>query len=276
MRSSSKCLLSFAFVLLSLAPALAQTYRSELQLGVDAYKAAHYEEAIQHFKKAIELDPSQVNAHMYLATTYVSQFIPGVDSPDNNALAENAIEEYRHVLDMEGPVESKLNSSKGIAYLYLNMKQFPEAKEYYQKASSIDPNDPEPYYSIGVIDWTQSYQPRMEARARLGMRPEEQLNAKDPAQRKVCDELRVKSESVVEDGIDNLNKAIQLRPDNDDAMAYMNLMYRERADLECENPAARQEDLETADHWVDETLRVKKMKAEKSQKLPPPTAPNPQ
>ena len=32
-------------------------------------------------------------------------------------------------------------------------------------ASELDPNDPEPYYSIGVIDWTSCYQPRMEARA---------------------------------------------------------------------------------------------------------------
>lgn len=276
MRSGSKCLFSFTFVLLSLAPALAQTYRSELQLGINAYKAAHYEEAIQHFRKAIELDPGQVNAHMYLATAYMGQFIPGVETPDNKALAEGAIEEYRRVLDMDAPIESKLNSSKGIGYLYLSMKQFPDAKEYYQKASSIDPKDPEPYYSIGVIDWTQTYQPRMEARALLGMRPGDHLNGKDPEQRRICDELRVKNESDIQDGIDNLNKAIQLRPDYDDAMAYMNLMYRERADLECDNRMAREEDLETADHWVDETLRVKKTKAEKSQKLAPPTAPNPQ
>jgi len=261
--------------LLSALTCGAQTYRSELLLGVDAYKNSRYEEAIQHFKKAIELDSSQVNAHMYLATTYVSQFIPGVDTADNKAVAEGAIEEYRHLLDMDGSTESKLNSSKGIAYVYLNMKQFPEAKQYYQKASSLDPSDPEAYYSIGVIDWTQSYQPRMEARAKLGMRPEENLNAKDPGQRQICDELMAKNRATVEDGIDNLNKAIQLRPDYDDAMAYLNLMYRERADLQCNNLVLRSEDLKTADHWVDETLRVKKMKAEKEAGAAA-TAPSPQ
>jgi hypothetical protein len=60
-----------------------------------------------------------------------------------------------------------------------------------------------------------------------------------------------------------LNKAIQLRPDYDDAMAYLNLMYREKADVECDDLAARQEDLKTADHWVDQTLSTKKAKAEK-------------
>jgi tetratricopeptide (TPR) repeat protein len=263
MRSGSRCLVASAFAFLSIATVLAQTYRSELQLGVEAYRNSHYEEAIQHFKKAIELDSSQVNAHMYLATAYASQYIPGVDTPDNKTLAQGAIEEYWSVLGMDGPLESKFNSSKGIAYLYLNMKQYPEAKEYYQKASGFNPKDPEPYYSIGVIDWTQTYQPRMEARANLGLGPGFHLNAKNPEQKKACDELWIKNQSIIEDGMDNLNKAIELRPDYDDAMAYMNLMYREKADLECDNPVAREEDLKTADRWVDKTLATKKAKAEK-------------
>jgi tetratricopeptide (TPR) repeat protein len=276
MRAGSKCLFRFAFVIFFLAPALAQTYSSELQLGVEAYKNSRYDETIEHFRKATELDPNQLNGHMYLATAYVSQYIPGVETPENKTLAEGAIAEYRRVLDMDGPTQSKVNSSKGIAYLYLNMKRFLEAKDYYQKASSLDPDDPEPYYSIGVIDWTQSYQPRMEARTRLGLRPEDHLDASDPGQKNVCDELWSKNQPIIENGMDSLNKAILLRPDYDDAMAYLNLMYREKADLECDNPVAREEDLKTADHWVDETLRVKKLKAEKSKSLPPPAAPNAQ
>ena len=51
-------------------------------------------------------------------------------------------------------------------------------------------------------------------------------------------------------------------------MAYMNLMYREKADVECDDLSARAEDLKTADHWVDETLRVKKEKADKAAQNP--------
>ena len=36
---------------------------------------------------------------------------------------------------------------------------------------------------------------------------------------------------MIEDGIAELEKALQLRPDYDDAMAYLNLLYRERARL---------------------------------------------
>ena len=63
---------------------------------------------------------------------------------------------FREVLKRD---PKNINSVKGIAYLYLQMKKFDEAKEYYRKATELDPNDPEPYYSVAVIDWTQAYQP---------------------------------------------------------------------------------------------------------------------
>src|SRR5947207_1854598 len=83
------------------------------------------------------------------------------------------------------------------------------------------PNQAEAYYSVGVIDWTETYQPRMEERSKLGLRPDEPLKDK-----KVCAKLREQGSAAIQDGIDNLNKAIDLRKDYDDAMAYMNLLYR--------------------------------------------------
>jgi tetratricopeptide (TPR) repeat protein len=229
--------------------------RDQLNKGVQSYKNAKYEEAIDHFQQAVSLDPTLLNARLYLATAFAQQYIPGADAPDNNKYAEQAIDQYKAVLERD---PKNVNSVKGIAYLYLQMKRFNDAKEYYRKATELDPNDPEPYYSVAVIDWTQTYQPRMEERAKLGLKPEEPLKDK-----KVCAALKEKNSANIQDGIDNLNKALQLRPDYDDAMAYMNLMYRERADLECDNPAARSADLKTADDWVDKTLAVKKAKAEK-------------
>src|SRR6202046_3182905 len=237
--------------------------RDQLNKGVKAYKDSHYEQAIDHFQQSVQLDPGLINARMYLATAYVSQYIPGVDSPDNLRTAQQAIDEYQRVIDANPAREQKVNSAKGIAYLYLNEKKWDDAKKYYRMASDLDPNDPEPYYSVGVIDWTACYQPRMEERAKLGMRPEENLNPKNKDQKKVCSDLKVKNGPLISEGIDSLNKAIQLRPGYDDAMAYLNLMYREKADVECDDLAARQEDLKTADHWVDQTLSTKKAKAEK-------------
>jgi tetratricopeptide (TPR) repeat protein len=238
--------------------------RDQLNKGVTAYKNAKYEEAIDHFQQSVALDPKLINAKMYLATAFAQQYIPGADTPDNNKMAEQAIEQYKHVLDMPNAArEQKVNAAKGIASLYYNMKKFDDAKKYNHMVSELDPNDPDPYYSIGVIDWAECYQPRMEERAKLGLKPDEELNPKSKDQKKACEQLKTQNWPLVQEGIDNLNHAIQLRPDYDDAMAYLNLMYREKADVECDDLAARQEDLKTADHWVDQTLITKKAKAEK-------------
>jgi tetratricopeptide (TPR) repeat protein len=236
--------------------------RDQINKGVQSYKNAKYEEAIEHFKNAVQLDPSLLNARLYLATAYMQQYIPGADSPENNRFAEQAIDEFQKVLDSNPPKEQKILALKGIASLYFNMKKMDEAKKYHEQVAALDPNDPEVYYSIAVIDWTQAYQPRLEARAKLGLKPTDTTIDK-----KTCAELKKAidaNQAVVEDGIAKLNKAIELRPDYDDAMAYLNLMYRERADLECDNPDARKADLKTADDWVDKTLATKKAKAEKA------------
>lgn len=238
--------------------------RDQLNKGVQAYKNAKYEEAINRFQNAVALDPSLLNARLYLATAYAQQYVPGADTPDNNRNAEQAIDQYKQVLGRNPSREQQINSIKGIAYLYLQMKKFDQAKEYYRKVTQIDPNDPEAYYSIGVIDWTESYQPRMEERAKLGLKPDDTLKDK-----KVCQHLKDINGTNIQDGIDVLNKALQLRPDYDDAMAYMNLMYREKADTECDTPDQQTADLKTADDWVDKTMATKKAKAAKAAQQQP-------
>jgi len=238
--------------------------RDQLNKGVKAYKDNHYEQAIDHFQTAVRLDPALINARMYLATAYVSQYIPGVDSPENLRMAQQAIDEYQRVIDANPSRDQKVNSAKGIAYLYLNQKKWDDAKKYYRMASDLDPNDAEPYYSVGVIDWSACYAPRMEERAKLGMKPDEHLSAKNKDQKKLCEEMKVKNGATIQEGIDSLDKAIKLREDYDDAMAYMNLMYRERADIECDDEAARAADLKAADQWVDKAMQAKQARAAKA------------
>jgi tetratricopeptide (TPR) repeat protein len=241
---------------LSVAGRQATSGSPDLDLGVQAYKNARYEEAIQHFRRAVDLDPTLLNARLYLATAYAQQYIPGVDTPDNNKFAEQAIGQYKAVLELD---PKNINSVKGIAYLDLQMKQFDKAKEFYRKATELDPNDPEPYYSVAVIDWTQTYQPRMELRAKLDLKQLQPL-----IRSAECWQLRDANRELIDDGIVMLKKAIELRRDYDDAMAYMNLMYRERADIQCGDAKAYAADLKTADDWVDLTIATKKRNPENS------------
>jgi tetratricopeptide (TPR) repeat protein len=227
--------------------------RDQLNKGVQSYKNARYEEAIEHFKTAVSLDPGLLNARIYLATAYAQQYVPGAETDDNKRYATLAIEEYKKVLAVD---PTNVNSVKGIAYLYLQQKQFDEAKQFYNKAVQIDPNDPESYYSVAFIDWTQAYKFRQDERNKLGMKTNDELKEK-----KTCELVKEHNAPIVEEGIGLLNKALALRHDYDDAMAYLNLMYRERADFECDDPNARLADLKTADSWVDKTMATKREKA---------------
>ena len=93
------------FFAISVSSVFPQTSADELKLGVAAYKENHHEQAVQHFEKAVELDPDNINAHMYLATVYVNQYIPGVDTEDNVHLADKAIAQYQKALDLNANTE---------------------------------------------------------------------------------------------------------------------------------------------------------------------------
>src|SRR5207302_3760354 len=147
-------------------------------------------------------DRTLIHGRMALATAYVATYIASVGCPDNLRTGQQAIEEYQKVIDAKPSRDQKVNAAKGIAYLYLNEKKWDDAKKYYRMASELDPNDPEPYYSVGVIDWTACYQPRMEERAKLGMKPDEHLSASNKEQKKVCEQLKPKNEPYIQEGID--------------------------------------------------------------------------
>ena len=242
--------------------------RDQLNKGVQSYRGAQYDAAIEHFKNAVSLDPSLTVAGLYLATAYAQQCVPGVESPDNTRNCNQAIDEFKKLLDKN---PGDINSLKGIASLYFNMASgaskpdeklnyLEQAKQYHQKVLQNDPSDPEAYYSVAVIDWTEAYKRRMDAKQNAGIKADEPIKDK-----KLCTEIQSKNQQEVQEGIDDLNKAITLRKDYDDAMAYLNLLFREKADLECGDADSRKQDLSTADEWVKKTMDTKKAKAEKQQ-----------
>ena len=169
-------LLSIAAALLSAAGCSKLMARDQLNKGVQSYRNANYEQAIEHFKNAVALDDDLKVAKLYLATAYTSQYVPGVDTPENQRMAQQAIEEYQQVLRND---PNNVNSLKGIGYLYMQLKKFDQSREYYQQARDKDPNDPELDYSIGVIDWTQAFQDAREVKTGNGLKNEEvELNGK--------------------------------------------------------------------------------------------------
>jgi len=234
--------------------------RNEINTGVASFKNAQYPEAVEHFKKAVEYDPSFVTARLYLATAYMQQWIPGAESPENAQMAKAAKDQFQKVLEQD-PKNS--NAVASIASIYLNDKKLDDAQQWYEKLAAVDPNNPVAYYSMGWIAWSKWYPADQKARVDMGMKPEEAGPLKD---KKVKEELKGKYLPVINNGLQNLDKALQIDPNYVDAMAYENLLYRERADL-ADDKSSYEKDVKTADGWMQKTLDTKKrLDEEKSKK----------
>uniref|UniRef100_E6PYN3 TPR repeat protein n=1 Tax=mine drainage metagenome TaxID=410659 RepID=E6PYN3_9ZZZZ len=235
--------------------------RDQLNKGVEAYKAGKFEAAITHFQEAIKDDPKLPMAKNYLATALSQNVVPGLDTPDNLKTANHAIDIYKLVL-VDDP--NDINSLKGVASLYFNIKKLDEAKDWQKKVLAVDPKDPEAAYTVGVVDWTLAHENALKILAPAGMNDDGIGNAKLP--KKECLVLQQENAPLVEEGIKYLTMAIDNRPNYDAAMAYMNLIYRRKADLDCGDDAARKADAALADDWRQKAMGARKdNEAKKSQ-----------
>jgi len=231
--------------------------RDHLNKGVNDFRNAQFQPAIVHFKSAIDLDPSLLNARLYLATAYAQQYVPGGESPDNLKIAQEAIDSFEDVLKVDPNNNTALAS---IAQIFYNMKKFDKAKEYEQRRLQMEPNNPEPYYWIGVLDWGICFPRTQQLRKDLHIDVPKDSAHPDvlpPIPKKQLADLTEQNGPLVDEGINALNKAIQLKPNDFDTMAYLNLMYRQKAELETDN-GARVADIKTAEDWVDKALAAKK------------------
>jgi tetratricopeptide (TPR) repeat protein len=243
--------------------------RDLLNKGVASFKNAQFDTAVEDFQKAKELDPDLVNARLYLATAYASQYIPGAPSDENMRHGQQAITEYKDVLDKD---PNNLSAIDGLASILYQMagqpfdeKKFEESKSYHEKHIALRPNDPQPYYSIGVIDWALAYRGNTEMRADYNKAHiNKQVKDTDALPPDVRKEYTDKYEKMVDDGIANLKKAIELKPDYDDAMTYLNLLYRRKADM-AESQADRDNYTKMADDLLDKVKEIKQKRAEQPQ-----------
>jgi tetratricopeptide (TPR) repeat protein len=236
--------------------------RDQLNKGVQAYKNARFEEAIDHFQNAERLDPGLEMAPLYLATAYAQQVVPDANTPENHKNADLAVNAYQQVLAKD---PNDLNALKGIAAVYLNTGKTTEAKEWQTKVTTVDPNDPVAHYTIGVIDWRVAYRNAIQTRTSLGL----QDNGDPIKDKAACQKLAEQNGPVVDEGIKALQQAVNLRPGYDDAMSYLSLLYRRKADLDCGDDAGRKQDLAMFDQWRDKTMATRKENAEKKNQQTP-------
>lgn len=250
------------------ASAAGQTASDELNKGVEAYKSARYAEAIDHFQKARELDPSLPMAKTYLATALAQNVVPGLDTPENLKTAQQAIDTFQQVLAND---PHDVNSLKQVAGIYFAIKKLDEAKAWQKRVLDEDPHDPEAAYTIGVINWTLAHKNVLKALSSVELNDDGMGNADAPDA--VLQTIKAQNSALVEEALQYLAQAIANRPDYDDAMAYLNLVYRRKADLDWDNEDARKDDLAKAEEWRNRAMKTRRSNEEK--KTSAPNSPQP-
>ena len=243
--------------------------RDLLNKGVNAFKNGQSDVAIEDFKQAKAADPDLLNARLYLGTAYASLYIPGAPSKENQDRGNQAIQEFKEILDKDPNNLSATDQIGSILFLMggtpFDPKKFEESKTYHLKHIQLKPDDPEPYYWIGVIDWTLAFRANGEMRMDYNKSNiKKQVKDTDPLPAAIRSQYAAKYGPLIDEGIADLQKAISLRPDYDDAMAYLNLLYRRKADM-VESKEEREALLKQADDLVDKVKEIKQKRSEQPQ-----------
>lgn len=243
--------------------------KQEIKKGNEFLKAAQYQSALAAYEEALRLDPGETKLHKHIGIAYMGMYTPGSKHPKDIEFSQKAIDNLKLY------VQAYPDDPKAREYLvsmYLNTERFDDAIAFYQneflkrnpkdakamnslamlyfkkgdfdngvlwlkKRLEIEGNNPEVYYLIGVQAWDRSYN----------------FPDIDPA-------LRAK---IVEDGLQSLNKAVELKPDYFEAVSYINLLYREKAKMETD-PAKKQEYTDTANKYLAQALEMRKAAQEKA------------
>jgi len=244
--------------------------RNHLNKGVGAMKTAKYKEATEHFKEAIALDPAWEVPKLYLATAYLSQWIPGAESAENREFASQARAGFMKVIETNPNDKNALAYMASMAYSEATSgtptpeekkAKLDEAESWQTKRNAVEPSA-EAYYSLAVISYIRWVPDWLGARTALKMRQEDPGPLKD---KKVRDELKAKHEASLDGALANLKKSLELDPEYENAMTYMSLITREKADL-LEDKAAYDAAIAEADKWQDDSMKIRKIKAERAAK----------
>src|SRR4030095_7554539 len=132
--------------------------KNQLNEAARAYREGRFEEAEQHSREAAALDPENKTAPMFIARTIHEQYRPGVQTPENVAKAQKAIEAYHKILEAN-PKDDE--AYKAIAYLYGAIKEDDKLRQWITARAGNENAEPEKraeaYIVLASKDWDCSF-----------------------------------------------------------------------------------------------------------------------
>jgi tetratricopeptide (TPR) repeat protein len=258
----------FAALMLSLSSFGCQKIQARMAIkdANAAYEKEEYRNALQLYTQARRIDPSFADLDRMIGYSEIGLYIPEDKSPQNEAHADAAIQElsaylkkrpddriardalinmylnanrtsqaidyFRNYLN-QPEHRNDLEAVKSIATLYAKQGNFNESLNWYQKITLLEPRNPESFYIFGVVCY-------------------EKVAKNPPA------DLKEKID-IIEKGKQALQHAVDMKLDYFEAMAYLNLLWRQQALTETD-PIKAQQDVATADSIRNKTMEIIKQK----------------
>ncbi|HVS33256.1 MAG TPA: tetratricopeptide repeat protein [Thermoanaerobaculia bacterium] len=237
--------------------------RMAIREGNDSYSKEDYRAALGYYTRAREIDPKGFpDLDRMIGYSRIGLYKPEDQSPQNEQNATLAVTELRKYLRQrpndhiarEALINLYLNSNRttdainffkeylqrnpadieavrSIATLYAKQGDFNESLNWYEKITLLDSKNPEAFYIFGVVCW-------------------EKVAKNPPAD--MAERL-----AIIEKGRAALNRAMNLRTDYLEAIAYQNLLYRQQALIEID-PVIQQELIAKADDLRNQAMEINK------------------
>jgi tetratricopeptide (TPR) repeat protein len=205
--------------------------KNELNEAARTYREGQFVEAEQHSRRAFELDPNSKTAPLFIARTIHAQFRPGVQSPENLAKAQEAIQAYQRILEKDPKNEE---AYKAIAYLYGATRDEDKLRSWISSRAndpSVEPEKrAEAYIVLASKDWDCSFKitelPSNKTTT-LGEGNRATVSYKKPKEQKDFDT----AQACVKRGLEEIENAIKLDPNSESAWSYKTNLLLEAAKL---------------------------------------------
>jgi len=217
-------------------------------------------EAARELEELLAKKPAHVVARLHLGILWRLLYTPGDTSEENLRAGNQAVATFGRVLEHEPKNLLALDAIGALLFLMgaspYDPKKLEESKTYHLKHIQLKPDDPEPYCWVGEINWTLAFRGNRQIREDYNAKARKPLEDKEPLPPNVRQDFVAKYGPVVDQGIHMLKKAIKRRPDNHDAMAYLSLLYRLKAD-QVDSPDDRKQYIRMADGLVHKAKQAK-------------------
>jgi len=237
--------------------------RMEIKAANEAYQKEDWSTALQHYRRARQIDPSFDDLTRLVGYSEIGLYVPDDKTPKNEAHADAAILELNNYLQKkpddriarDALINMYLNANrttqaidyfinylhghpadleavKSIATLYAKQGDFNKSLEWYEKITLLDAKNPESFYIFGVVCYEKV---------------SKNMAGADPAQKM----------DLINKGKVSLQHAIDMKPDYAEAMAYLNLLWRQQALVDAiTDPVKAQADVAQADAIRNQTLQI--------------------